>query len=81
MKESSLEVVVDEIEYAIRSSKRFRNYAERYPESDSFHHIYDDIDAIPESYGCSFLRVLFEEGVLKREDLDLAKEKRLRILK
>lgn len=66
MKESSLEVVVDEIEYAIRSSKRFRDCARKYDEGDSFHHIYNSLASIYESYGGSFLLVLFEEGVLKK---------------
>ena len=62
LKESSLKVVVNEIVYAAESSRRMRSCATKYPEYDSFHHIYSDLASIFESFGTSFLAVLLFEG-------------------
>ena len=67
MKESSLKVVVGEIEYSIRASKRFRECSRRFVESDSFWHIYNDLADIFEGYGMAFLFVLLDEGVLEKD--------------
>jgi hypothetical protein len=62
MKESSENVIKMEIKHAVEASKRFRNCAKAYGEGDSFHHIYNDIASIYESYGTSFIFVLFAEA-------------------
>ncbi|MGD0805572.1 MAG: hypothetical protein ABSA11_16045 [Candidatus Bathyarchaeia archaeon] len=70
MKESSEIVIKMEIKHAVEASKRFRNCAKAYGESDNFHHIYNDIASIYESYGISFIFVLFSEGVLQAENFE-----------
>jgi hypothetical protein len=62
LKESSLKVIVGEIVYAVRVSRRFRTCATRYLEYDSFHHIYSDLADIFENFGVSFLAILLFEG-------------------
>lgn len=62
MKKSSLRVVVREIVYAARISRRMRSCATKYPDYDNFHHIYSDLASIFEGFGTSFLSVLLFEG-------------------
>jgi len=63
LKESTLEVIREKVEFSMRAVESFKDGAKRNWSDENFRHIYEGLASIFEGYALCFEFILKEEGV------------------